>query len=252
MAEPVESLSYWQLFFCASVVTVAFAVRGGTGFGGGAIAVPMLALVFPLQVTVPVVTVLNMLSSIGHGIADWRHIVWRAIWRVMPGSLIGVLVGLYMLGLFDPKPLGRALGAFVMLYALYVLLLAGRQVNVPKRWLPMVTVLTSTSAGFVGALFGGAAGPLYVIYLNALHLGRDAFRVTITSIMLCQGVTRLIGYAVMGLYDRHVLLLLAAALPMMLVGSWLGARLIRRFDPAWFNRAVGIVLLASGAALLIK
>ena len=248
----MESLSYWQLFFCASVVTVAFAVRGGTGFGGGAIAVPMLALVFPLQVTVPVVTVLNMLSSIGHGIADWRHIVWRAIWRVMPGSLIGVLVGLYMLGLFDPKPLGRALGAFVMLYALYVLLLAGRQVNVPKRWLPMVTVLTSTSAGFVGAVFGGAAGPLYVIYLNALHLGRDAFRVTITSIMLCQGVTRLIGYAVMGLYDRHVLLLLAAALPMMLIGSWLGARLIRRFDPAWFNRAVGIVLLASGAALLIK
>jgi uncharacterized membrane protein YfcA len=231
---------------------VAFAVRGGTGFGGGAIAVPMLALVFPLQVTVPVVTVLNMLSSIGHGIADWRHIMWQAIWRVMPGSLIGVLVGLYMLGLFDPQPLGRALGVFVMLYALYVLLLAGHQVNVPKRWLPLVTVLTSTSAGFVGALFGGAAGPLYVIYLNALQLGRDAFRVTITSIMLCQGVTRLIGYAVMGLYDRRVLLLLAAALPMMLIGSWLGARLIRRFDPAWFNRAVGIVLLASGAALLIK
>lgn len=248
----MESLSEWQLLFCALVVTLAFAVRGGTGFGGGAIAVPMLALVFPLQVTVPVVTVLNMLSSIGHGIADWRHIVWRAIWHVLPGSLIGVLVGLYMLGQFDPQPLGRALGAFVVLYALYVLFLAGRQVQVPRRWLPLVTVLTSTSAGFVGALFGGAAGPLYVIYLNALQLGRDAFRVTITSIMLFQGLTRLIGYTAMGFYDRHVLLLLAAALPMMLIGSWLGARLIRRFDTVWFGRAVGLVLLASGGALLIK
>lgn len=248
----MESLSNWQLLFCALVVTLAFAVRGGTGFGGGAIAVPMLALVFPLPVTVPVVTVLNMLSSIGHGIADWRHIVWRAIWRILPGSLVGVLIGLYFLGSFDAKPLGRALGVFVMLYALYMMFLAGRELPVPKRWLPVVTVLTSTSAGFIGALFGGAAGPMYVIYLNTLRLGRDAFRVTITSIMLFQGVTRMAGYAVMGLYDRHVLMLLAAALPTMLLGSWLGAKLIRRVNAEWFNRAIGVVLLASGGALLIK
>lgn len=248
----MESLSNWQLLFCALVVTLAFTVRGGTGFGGGAIAVPMLALVFPLPVTVPVVTVLNMLSSIGHGIADWRHIVWRAIWHILPGSLVGVLIGLYFLGSFDAKPLSRALGAFVVLYALYMMLLAGRVLPVPKRWLPVVIVLTSTSAGFIGSLFGGAAGPLYVIYLNALRLGRDAFRVTITSIMLFQGVTRMAGYAVMGLYDRHVLMLLAAALPTMLFGSWLGAKLIRRVNAEWFNRAIGVVLLASGSALLIK
>ncbi len=248
----MDELSVWQLVFCAAVVTVAFAVRGGTGFGGGAIAVPLLALVFPVPVTVPVVTVLNMLSSIGHGIADWRHIVWPAIWRVLPGSLIGVFAGLYVLRMFDPQPLSRALGAFVVLYALYVFAFSGREFQVPKRWLPAVAVITSTAAGLIGALFGGAAGPMYVIYLNTLRLGRDAFRVTITSIMLFQGVTRLAGYAALGLYDRHVMLLLAAALPMMLVGSWLGARLIRRFNPVWFNRAVGAVLLMSGFALLIK
>lgn len=248
----MESLSDWQLLFCAVVVTLAFAVRGGTGFGGGAIAVPMLALVFPLQVTVPVVTVLNILSSIGHGIADWRHIVWRAIWHIVPGSLLGMMIGMYFLGSFDPQPLGRALGVFVMLYALYMMLLSGREVPVSKRWLPAVTLLTSASAGFIGALFGGAAGPMYVIYLNALRLGRDAFRVTITSIMLFQGLTRTVGYAAMGLYDRHTLMLLAAALPTMLIGSWLGARLIRRVNAEWFNRAIGLVLLASGAALLFK
>jgi uncharacterized membrane protein YfcA len=39
---------------------------------------------------------------------------------------------------------------------------------------------------------------------------------------------------------------------MMLAGSWLGARVIRRFDQVLFNRAVGIVLLVSGAALIFK
>lgn len=248
----MESLGPGQILFCVAVVTVAFAVRGGTGFGGGAIAVPMLALVFPVQVTVPVVTVLNMLSSIGHGVADWRHIVWRAIWRAMPGSLAGVFAGLYLLKQIDPQPLGKALGVFVMLYAFYVLFWAGRERSVRPGGLGWVTLLTSTSAGLIGSLFGGAAGPMYVIYLNALGLARDAFRVTITTIMLFQGVTRMAGYAVLGLYDRHVLILLAAALPMMLAGSWLGAKLVRRFNPLWFNRAIGIVLLASGAALALK
>ena len=248
----MEQLSVWQLVFCAAVVTVAFAVRGGAGFGGGAIAVPMLALVFPLPAVVPVVTVLNMLSSIGHGIADWRSIVWREIWRILPGSLLGVFIGLYLLTLFDPQPLGRALGVFVVLYAVHAMVMAGRVVAIPPRWMLAVAVATSTLAGIVGSLFGGAAGPIYVVYLNAAQLGKDAFRVTITTVMLFQGLTRIAGYATLGLYDGTALTLLAAALPMMLAGSWLGARVIRRFDQVLFNRAVGIVLLASGAALIFK
>jgi len=248
----MESLSTLQLVFCVVVVTVAFAVRGGAGFGGGAIAVPLLALVFPLPVTVPVVTVLNMLSSIGQGVTDWRHIAWREIWRIVPGSLVGVFLGLYLLTLFDPQPLGRALGVFVVLYALYVMVFAGRTPQIAPRWMLPVAAVTSIAAGIIGSLFGGAAGPVYVIYLNSVRLARDAFRVTITTVMLIQGLTRIAGYAALGFYDGHVLLLLAAALPMVVIGSWLGARVVRRFDPVAFSRAVGVVLLVSGAALVFK
>jgi uncharacterized membrane protein YfcA len=38
----------------------------------------------------------------------------------------------------------------------------------------------------------------------------------------------------------------------MLIGSWFGVRLIRRFDQAKFNRALSCVLLVSGLALLVK
>ncbi len=248
----MESLNVLQMLFCVAVVTLAFAVRGGAGFGGGAIAVPMLARVFPLQVTVPVVTVLNMLSSIGQGITDWRHIAWRELWRLVPGSLVGVFLGLYLLTLFDPQPLARALGVFVVLYALYVMVFAGRTPEIPQRWMLPVAAVTSIAAGTIGSLFGGAAGPVYVIYLNSARLARDAFRVTITTVMLIQGLTRIAGYAALGFYDGHVLLLLAAALPMVVIGSWLGARVVRRFDPVAFNRAVGVVLLVSGAALVFK
>lgn len=241
-----------QAVFCTAVILVAFAVRGGTGFGGGAIAVPMLALVFPLPVTVAVVTVLNMLSSVGQGIADWRLISWRDIRRVLPGSLLGIVMGMVLLSNIDTQPLGRALGAFVILYALYSLVLASRLPRVPQRWLKPVAAVTSFAAGIIGALFGGAAGPLYVIYLNAAGLGKDVFRMTITTIMLFQGVVRIAGYAALGLYDAPTLWLLAVALPLMLFGSLYGARVVRKIDQVLFNRFVGAVLLASGGALLIK
>ena len=70
--------------------------------------------------------------------------------------------------------------------------------------------------------------------------------------MLFQGLTRMAGYGALGLYDSNTLTLLLAALPTMVLGSWLGAGVIRRFDAALFNRAFGVVLLASGAALIFK
>ncbi len=248
----MESLSYLQIIFCALVILLAFAVRGGAGFGGGAVAVPLLALVFPVPVTVAVVTILNMLSSIGQGMLDWRKIVWKEVWRILPGSLLGVLIGLYLLTLMDTQPLAQALGVFVVIYAIYVMVLADRMPVIAPRWMLAVAGVTSVAAGIIGAVFGGSAGPVYVIYLNAVRLGKDAFRMTITTVMLLQGLTRIAGYLMLGLYDSGTLTLLAAALPMMVVGSVLGVRVVRRFDQAMFSRAVGVVLLASGAALIFK
>ncbi len=248
----MESISNWQMLFSAAVIVVAFAVRGGAGFGGGAVAVPLLSLVFPVQLTVPVVTVLNMLSSIGHGIVDWRKIAWQQIWRILPGSLLGVFIGIYLLSLIDPLPLAKALGAFVVLYAIYVLVFANRTPVIPQRWLLVAAGVISMTAGIIGSLFGGAAGPVYVIYLNTVRLGKDAFRVTITTIMLFQGLTRIAGYAALGLYDTKVLTLLALAVPVMVLGSWLGARVVRRLNQELFNRAIAGALLVSGAALLLK
>ncbi len=248
----METLSLPQIIFCALVIMLAFAVRGGAGFGGGAIAVPLLALVFPVPVTVAVVTILNMLSSIGQGVLDWRKIVWKQVWRILPGSLIGVGIGIYLLTLMDTRPLAQALGVFVVIYAIYVMWFADRMPVIAPRWMLAVAGVTSVAAGIIGAVFGGAARPVYVIYLNSVKLGKDAFRMTITTIMLFQGLTRVAGYMTLGLYDSGALTLLAAALPMMVAGSVLGVRVVRHFDQAMFSRAVGVVLLASGTALIFK
>ena len=248
----MDALGPLQAIFCALVVVAGFAVRGGAGFGGGVIAVPLLALVLPIQLIVPVMTTLNFLASARHGTRDRHMIQWRDVKRLMPAALVGVAVGLYLFTAIDARPLSRALGVFVILYALYVFATAGRLPMVAERWSKPLAATMGASAGVVGTLFGGAAGPLFVIYLNTQRLSKDEFRATMTAIMMGMSVARIAGYAGLGFLDLSGLKYLATAIPLMLIGGYLGDILARHIDQRRFERALGALLIVSGSALLIR
>ncbi|MPZ46922.1 MAG: TSUP family transporter [Betaproteobacteria bacterium] len=248
----MEDLPAWQLAFCALVIVAAFAVRGTAGFGGGAVAVPLMALALPVQVVVPVVAVLNLLASTGHATRHRRLVLWREVAYTIPFTAIGVAGGVYLLNELDAALLRKGLGLFVVAYAVFAFATATRPLRAPRALLRPLGAILSTTAGFLGALFGGAAGPLYAIYFSNLELARDVFRVTVTTTLLVQAALRATSYAGLGLYDRTTLIVLAVALPFMWLGGRLAERVAGRIEPHTFGRVVGAVLLASGAALLFK
>jgi uncharacterized membrane protein YfcA len=243
------NIAQWAFFVFA--VMLAFGVRGGAGFGGGVVAVPLLALLAPLQVAVPLTSALNTVASLSQGFRDWRKVEWREMARILPFALIGVVAGIFFLANIDPQPLSRAFGLFVVLYACYALFSKGNTPAIPRRWLTPVAAVMSLIAGVIGSVFGGAAGPIFVIYLNSIKVEKDRFRATMTMLMLTLGTTRLIGYVIAGMYTQKVLLLLALAIPLAYVGGRVGSGIARRIDQQLFNRVVGIVLLLSGVVLML-
>lgn len=240
------------LFFAALVVVLAYAVRGTAGFGGQAIAIPLLTLVFPLPLVLAAIVVLTVLSSFGPWRRDWRKIDWGEIVRLLPYTVAGVLAGLYLLAQLDVPTLTRAFGAFVILYACFALATAARPIRISRPFLRPIGVLLSAIAGLAGAVFGAAAGPLYAIYLSALRMEKDRFRVTITTILTIQAVLRVAGYAQLGFYNSAVLVLIVAGLPLMLLGARIGLWLASRLDQHWFNAGVALLLFASGTLLIFK
>jgi uncharacterized membrane protein YfcA len=140
----------------------------------------------------------------------------------------------------------------VMVYAAYMLYSAGKMPAIPRRWLTPLAAVLSVAGGAIGSLFGGAAGPVFVMYLNALKIERDAFRATLTMLMIALGVTRIVGYAVVGMYNATVLTLLVAGIPLMLLGGYLGNRIVQRFNQRRFNLAVGCIIFISGILLVLK
>jgi uncharacterized membrane protein YfcA len=246
----MDAHPFLEILFAALVLVVAYAVRGTTGFGGQALAVPFMALMLPLQTVVPAITALTALSSFTYW-RDRHHVDWREIGRLLPFTLLGVVLGLYVFRQLDPATLTKAFGVFVILYALFSLR-RKRTAAGPPRHARLIGSVLSTTSGVLGAIFGAAAGPMYVIYFNLMGYGKEAFRATVTAILWFQAVARIIGYARLGFYDQAALLLIAAGLPFMLIGAQLGGFMAGRVDQVLFNRSVAALLAVSGVALLLK
>ncbi len=232
--------------YCGAVVLGAYLVRGIAGFGSALIAVPLLALVFPLTVVVPVVVLLDYLCSATQGIKNRQSIQWRELLPLIPFAFIGVTAALLLFSTLDSAGLAQALGVFVLVYAVYQLLPLGQVSG--SRWL---AAPTGVLGGMVGTLFG-TGGPFYVIYLTLRRLDKSAFRATFAANFLIDGAMRLGGYALAGFYHGEALQLLAMALPVAFVGLFLGGRIHTNLSQQAFLKIVSVLLLCSGSALLLK
>jgi len=248
----MASLSPLGLAFYVVVLIGAFAVRSAAGFGAVLIAVPMLAFVLPVPTAVSVATALSMVTSAQQVSRDWTRIAWGQFFILTFYTMIGIGLGFYFISTLNENALRRGLGGFLILYSIYALWTRGASPVLPTRWHGALAACAGIIGGFFGALFGGGVGPIYMIYFNVLRMSRDVFRVTMSTIMLVGVSARIAGYASFGFYGRSTMILLALGLPLVFVGSWLGDRLALRLDPRLFGSLVGVLVLLSGVALLLR
>lgn len=229
----------------------AFVVRGISGFGAGMIAVPLLAFVVPLQVAVPLNSLLVFVLFIAMMIRDRSRIDWSELRRLVPPTVIGAVVGLWLFAVLDNRMLVLMLGGFLVLYALYMLVASFMRLprlRCSTRWAWPAGVL----GGFFDTIFGGGGGTLVVIYVNARGIAREAFRATLAALWFFEMLARIFGYAWSGYYTGEVLWLLLLLLPMVGLGTLVGERVGNRVDNETFTRLLGVLLLASGLSLLVK
>jgi hypothetical protein len=245
-------LSWFGIAFYVLVITGAFAVRSAAGFGAVLIAMPMLAFVLPVSTAVSVTTALTAITSVHQVSRHWERVAWRHFAILAFYSAIGIGLGFYFISMLDGHALQRSLGVFLILYSFYALATAGTSPVLPARWRRALAAGTGVAGGLLGTLFGAGVGPIYVVYFNTLRMEREIFRVTMSTVVLLGGAARIVGYASLGFYEGSNVALIAIGLPLVIIGSWLGDRVIRRLDSRIFGRFVGALILLSGVALLVK
>ena len=243
-------LSAAATLWCFVALFAGYAVRGAAGFGSGVVATPLMAFVLPLSTVAPLVTILGAFVSFRQAMRDWNLIAWRSIAAFMPGIAVGVPIGIWVFRAADPGIVLKALGAYVVAYALYSLL--GPRLGWGHWTMPRWAALPiGTLGAIVATLFGGMAGPVYVTWLDGLGLDKRVFRVTTSTTLFALSIVRSIAYVAAGLFALNDVVLLAAAAIPVALGTLAGDRLHDRLDPESFRRLVGGVLVFSGLALLV-
>ncbi len=243
---PMPSFAPLELAAALGVLFFAYFIRGIAGFGSALIAVPLLAIFFPVSQVVPLIALWDWLASVSQGLPHRRLIRWPDLLPLLPFTAMGVLSGLYLHKVLAAGSLTLALGVFVLLYAVYALLplpplAGGRVFAAPAGFM----------GGMVGALFG-TGGPFYVIYLTLRGLSKTEFRTTVATIFVIDGFCRIAGFTLAGYYTPSVLLICLAVLPLEFLALKLGGRIHLTISHAAFVRLVSLILLGSGLALLLK
>lgn len=243
----VESLSPLQLLLAIAFLIIAYVIRGIAGFGSGLIAIPLLAMMLPVTLVVPVIGLLDYLASLTHGSSNRHAIAWRDIFPLLPFSFMGVAGALYLLKTTDALVLRKVLGGFVTSYGVYSLIYAGPSQKGTRWW----AIPAGGFGGLIGTLFG-TGGPFYVIYLRLRGLDMTAFRATVATIFFIDGGARIVGYFASGFYTRQTMLNFALAIPIMFVALHAGGKVHTTISPRTFQRGIGVLLIVSGASLLLR
>jgi len=229
---------------------LAGAVKGAIGLGLPTVAMGMLGMAMPpaqaaaLLIVPSTLTNLWQLAAGGHLLA-----LLRRLGPMLAMIFIGTLLGSAWLGINSGPWAVHALGAALLVYAMYGLfgpdlrLAPGRE-----GWLgPLCGLVT----GIVTAATGVFVMPA-VPYLQSLGLSRDqmiqalGLSFTVSTVALALGLA---GQDALGGQALGAsLLMLAPALLGMLAGQWLR----QRISPALFKRCFFIGLAVLGGHLLIN
>jgi len=227
------------------------ALLGGIAAGGSGFAFALAATsiwlhrVDPLQSTI---------MATGAGVLLHMSTIWPqrkniSLARVSPfiaGGLVGIPIGVYLLAFTNTGLLKLVLGTFLLAYGTYAVISPRlHTVRFGGRG-------ADAAVGFIGGVLGGIggySGVLPTIWTQLRGWPKEIARgVYQPYIIVIQGIT-LAGIVWVTL-DRTGLMLLAAILPPLLIGTWIGWQLYGKLDERRFRQGLGLLLVASGATLI--
>ena len=251
MPEPIiESLSTLTIVYCCVVMVIAYSARGASGFGAAA-AMPLLGLVIPLKILVPAWTLIGIAAGAALIGSDRKKVAWAEMIKLVPGTLVGIAVGLYVFTLLSSDTLAKWLGVLVLAYGLYSLwgTFGAAKPHLPPR---LAAMLGGLGGGMTGTIVGTMGSVFFAMYFDAIRLGKDNYRATMTAILLTLTVIRGVGYFAVGEFSRDVWIVTAILFPSMIVGILIGNYFHHGMSELTFRRIVACALIVSGLALLIK
>ncbi|HXJ79616.1 MAG TPA: sulfite exporter TauE/SafE family protein [Candidatus Methylomirabilis sp.] len=235
----------WLMVGAAALIASTLAAVAG--FGGAAVLLPVLIVAFGVRDAVPILTVAQL---IGNGSRVWFNRVQLDLpvvgWFAVGGVPLAFLGGL----LFARAPLPaltRLLGLFLLL------VVAWRHVGPRTMARPPLRsfALIGAGASLLSALLG-SVGPLMAPFFLAYGLVKGAYIGTEALATVVMHVTKLVAYREAAVLSVTALAAGAAIGPIMILGSYVGKRIVDRISERGFVLLIEVTMTAAGLLFLVR
>jgi uncharacterized protein len=246
LIEALPSLA--DLAVALPAIGVGYVIFGLVGFGTVFVAAPVLAHIMPLAAIVPLLAIMDCVATTSNGIRLGGRVARRELVWIVPMMILGSMLGAWLLLSIPPRPMMGAFGAFVIAYALHGLIARPASGHVSQGW-----VIPSGAIGGVLSAMFGSGGIVYVMYLSRRLADPEAIRATQSALLSLATLTRVVIFALAGVYSDWSLPLLALCLaPAMVLGMWIGERITLRLTREQFLRVLYVVMIGAGGTLLFR
>jgi len=230
--------------------------KGGFGGGVGLIATPMVALVTTptraAAILLPILCAMDVVGVIAYR-RSWDPVNMRIL---LPGSVVGIVLGTATFRFLDESLIRLLLGALALGFVLrYWLARTPQQApTAPSRRAGSFWAAVSGFTSFVAH----AGGPPLSVYLLPQNMDKTLFVGTTVVYFTFVNYLKLVPYSLLGQFSGENLLTSLVLSPLAPLGMWLGIWLHRRIDEKLFYQviygmlaAVGLKLLYDGVGALI-
>jgi uncharacterized membrane protein YfcA len=253
----------WPSLLLAGFAVLFIGVaKAGFGGGLGMLVTPLCVLAFGPKTAIGILLPLLCAGDLFSLYHYWRR--WRAenLRYLLPGVVVGVVMGVQLIGHFSPRQLNLVIGLIAVLFVGFQLgkdrIFRAEGAFAPNHW---VGVPCGLGMG-ITSTFAHGAGPVAAMFLMPQRLPKEIFVGTSVLVFtfvnwiklpfFCvdRSLVNLPLFATEALITPATLLTSAKFFPLVPLGVWLGVWLNRRFSEKVFERIIYVILLGTGLQLI--
>lgn len=235
----------WNRIAIPAVLFLATIIRSAFGFGEALVAVPLLALVLPIEVAAPVAVLVSITVALIVVVQDWQDVHARSAGRLVLATLVGIPLGLLLLKLVAGAIVKAALALIIISFSSWFL--AG------KRRSALPNDRFAWLFGFCAGVLGGAYGmngPPLALYGSLRGWSPKQFRATLQGYFLPASLVGMTGYWLAGYWTPAVSRFYLWSVPGVLLAVFLGRVINHRMRAGRFVQFVHGGLIVIGLVLL--
>ncbi|HEY3388502.1 MAG TPA: sulfite exporter TauE/SafE family protein [Prolixibacteraceae bacterium] len=243
----LSSFDWMLIVICAILIGMS-----KTGVPGvSMIVVPTLALIFGGKQSTGVLLPILIFADVFAVIYYHRHAQWKHLVRALPWAFGGLFIALWIGNLVNDEQFKQMIAIIVFVSIALMIwkdYFYKKEFTTDKWWF---AALMGIVGGFA-TMIGNVAGPIFAIYLLAMHLDKKGFIGTTAWFFFIVNLSKFpLQVLVWKNININTLTIDILVLPAIALGAWLGIFLVKLIPEVAYKWFVIVITVLSAFLILI-